>query len=170
MSTASSAQLSAVSRQVDQSRDLNRQQINTLRWEVQKIKSIVERLQGLHGKVDACHLLLKQLIKHNIGQQPISSVDRFREQHSQTPPKSPTSSVSTQSITLHDQDELQFKPDADEHDDASSNCCPGEVPLGWDLELEEEEEFQPDEYELGKAEEEERARKEREEEEEETEL
>lgn len=144
MSTASSAQLSAVSRQIDQSRDLNRQQLNTIRWEVQKIKTIVERLQGLHGKVDECHLLLKQLIKHNIGQQPISSVDRFREQHSQTPPKSPTSSVSTQSITLHDQNELQFKPDA--------------------------EEFNPGEYELGKAEDYELAQKEREKEEEETEL
>ena len=114
MSTASSAQLSAVSRQIDQSRDLNRQLLNTVRWELQKVKAQTERLQGLHGKVDEIHSLLKKISLQQIGIQPLSSVIRFREAHSQTPPKSPTSETGTQ---FNDEDgETDFKPDASEYD------------------------------------------------------
>ena len=119
MSTASSAQLTAVSRQIEQSKDLNRQLLNTIRWEVQKIKSAVERLQGLHGKIDEVHTILKRLEIHTNGIQPLSSIHRFRAQHSQTPPKSPTSEVSTQSINFDFNDEdgtSDFKPDASEYD------------------------------------------------------
>ena len=150
MSTASSQQLSAVSRQIEQSRDLNRQLLNTIRWEVGKVKAAVERLQGLHGKINEVHAILKRLEAHQYGIQPLSSVVRFREHHSQTPPKSPTNTVSTQSINCNFDDEdgeTSFKPDASEVDS--------------------QEEFQPDEYELGQAEDHELAQKEREEEEEE---
>ena len=113
-SVATSAQLSAVSRQIDQQRDTNRQLLNTIRWEQQNIKTQVERLQCLHGKVDEIHKILKQVSIQQIGIQPLSSVVRFREQHSQTPPKSPTNSVSTQ---FNDQDgTTDFKPDASEDD------------------------------------------------------
>lgn len=132
-SVASSAQLSAVSRQIEQTRDLNRQLLNTIRWELNKVKSAVEHLQGLHGKVNQIHGILKRLEAHQHGIQPLSSIHRFREQHSQTPPKSPTSEAGTQ---FNDQDgKTDFKPDASEYGS--------------------EEEFQPGEYELGKAEEEE---------------
>jgi len=117
MSTASSQQLSAVSRQIEQSRDLNRQLLNTIRLDLQKVKAQTERLQGLHGKIDEIHAILKRLEVHQHGFQPLSSIDRFREQHSQTPPKSPTSEASTQSINFdfNDEDgETQFKPDASE--------------------------------------------------------
>ena len=114
MSTASSQQLSAVSRQIEQSRDINRQLLNTIRWEVGKVKAAVERLQGLHGKIDEIHSLLKKISLQQIGIQPLSSVIRFREQHSQTPPKSPTSETGTQ---FNDQDgPAHFKPDASEND------------------------------------------------------
>ncbi len=103
-SVATSAQLSAVSRQIDQQRDTNRQLLNTLRWEVDKI----------NRKIDEIHKILKQLSIQQFGIQPLSSVVRFREQHSQTPPKSPTNSVSTQ---FNDQDgSTDFKPDASEDD------------------------------------------------------
>lgn len=108
-SVASSAQLSAVSRQLEQHRDLNRQLLNTIRWEVNKVKSAVEHLQGLHGKVNEINAILKRLEAHQHGIQPLSSVQRFREQHSQTPPKSPTSEAGTQ---FNDQDgKPDFKPD-----------------------------------------------------------
>lgn len=119
MSTASSAQLTAVSRQIEQSKDLNRQLLNTIRWELQKVKAQTERLQGLHGKIDEVHAILKRLEAHHYGIQPLSSIHRFREQHSQTPPKSPTSEVSTQSINFDFNDEdgtSDFKPDASEYD------------------------------------------------------
>lgn len=112
MSTASSQQLSAVSRQIEQSRDLNRQLLNTIRWELQKVKAQTERLQGLHGKVDEVHAILKRLEAHQYGIQPLSSIHRFREQHSQTPPKSPTSEAGTQ---FNDQDgKPDFKPDEED--------------------------------------------------------
>lgn len=114
MSTASSAQLTAVSRQIEQSKDLNRQLLNTIRWELQKVKAQTERLQGLHGKVDEIHSLLKKISLQQIGIQPLSSVIRFREAHSQTPPKSPTSETGTQ---FNDQDgATDYKPDASEYD------------------------------------------------------
>ena len=114
MATASSAQLTAVSRQIEQSKDLNRQLLNTIRWEQQKIKSQTERLQSLHGKIDEIHSILKKISLQQIGIQPLSSVIRFREQHSQTPPKSPTSETGTQ---FNDQDgPAHFKPDASEND------------------------------------------------------
>ena len=113
-SVATSAQLSAVSRQIDQQRDTNRQLLNTIRWEQQNIKTQVERLQCLHGKVDEIHKILKQVSIQQIGIQPLSSLVRFREQHSQTPPKSPTSEAGTQ---FNDQDgTTDFKPDASEDD------------------------------------------------------
>ena len=114
MSTASSAQLTAVSRQIEQSKDLNRQLLNTIRWELQKVKAQTERLQGLHGKVDEIHKLLRDLSIFQVGIQPLSSIERFREAHSQTPPKSPTSDIGTQ---FNDEDgTTDFKPDASEYD------------------------------------------------------
>ena len=113
-SVASSQQLSAVSRQISQATDTNRQLLNTVRWELQKIKAQTERLQGLHGKVDELHNLLKKISLQQIGIQPLSSVIRFREAHSQTPPKSPTSDAGTQ---FNDQDgTTDYKPDASETD------------------------------------------------------
>lgn len=109
--SASSAQLSAVSRQIDQSRDEHRQLLNTIRWELKKVKAQTERLQGLHGKANEIHSLLRKI---SIGIQPLSSVIRFREAHSQTPPKSPTSETGTQ---FNDQDgATDYKPDASEYD------------------------------------------------------
>jgi len=113
-SVASSQQLSAVSRQVSQATDQHRQLLNTVRWELQKVKAQTERLQGLHGKVDEIHSLLKKISLQQIGIQPLSSVVRFREAHSQTPPKSPTSDAGTQ---FNDQDgTTDYKPDASETD------------------------------------------------------
>ena len=111
---ASSAQLSAVSRQISQVADVHKPLLNTIRWELQKVKDQVERLQCLHGKIDEIHSLLKKISLHQIGIQPLSSVIRFREAHSQTPPKSPTSEAGTQ---FNDQDgATDFKPDASEDD------------------------------------------------------
>ena len=113
-SVASSAQLTAVSRQISQVTEQHRPLLNTIRWELQKVKAQTERLQSLHGKVDELHKLLKQISIQQIGIQPLSSVVRFREQHSQTPPKSPTSEAGTQ---FNDQDgTTDFKPDASETD------------------------------------------------------
>ena len=114
-SPASSAQLSAVSRQISQVADVHKPLLNTIRWELQKVKAQVERLQCLHGKVDEIHALLKKITLQQVGIQPLSSVIRFREAHSQTPPKSPTSEAGTQ---FNDQDgiQLDFKPDASEDD------------------------------------------------------
>ena len=112
-SVASSQQLSAVSRQISQATDQERQLLNTVRWELQKVKAQTERLQGLHGKVDEIHRLLKDLTKFRVSSV-VSSVDRFREAHSQTPPKSPTSDAGTQ---FNDQDgTTDYKPDASETD------------------------------------------------------
>ena len=113
-SPASSAQLSAVSRQISQVADVHKPLLNTIRWELQEVKAQVERLQCLHGKIDEVHSLLKKISLHQIGIQPLSSVIRFREAHSQTPPKSPTSEAGTQ---FNDQDgATNFKPDASEDD------------------------------------------------------
>ena len=113
-SVASSQQLSAVSRQISTLTDTNRQLLNTVRWELQKVKAQTERLQGLHGKVDEIHSLLKKISLQQLGIQPLSSVVRFREAHSQTPPKSPTSDAGTQ---FNDQDgTTDYKPDASETD------------------------------------------------------
>ena len=113
-SVASSQQLSAVSRQISTLTDTNRQLLNTVRWELQKVKAQTERLQGLHGKVDELHNILKKISLQQIGIQPLSSVIRFREAHSQTPPKSPTSDAGTQ---FNDQDgTTDYKPDASETD------------------------------------------------------
>ena len=113
-SVASSQQLSAVSRQVSQATDQHRQLLNTVRWELQKVKAQTERLQGLHGKVDEIHSLLKKISLQQIGIQPLSSVVRFREAHSQPPPKSPTSDAGTQ---FNDKDgTTDYKPDASETD------------------------------------------------------
>lgn len=113
-SPASSAQLSAVSRQISQVTDVHKPLLNTIRWELQKVKLQTERLQGLHGKIDEIHSLLKKITTLQVGIQPLSSVVRFREAHSQTPPKSPTSEAGT---STDDQDgAAHFKPDASEND------------------------------------------------------
>jgi len=113
-SVASSQQLSAVSRQISQVAEVHRPLLNTIRWELQKVKAQTERLQGLHGKIDEIHALLKKISLQQIGIQPLSSVVRFREAHSQTPPKSPTSEAGT---STDDQDgTTDFKPDASSDD------------------------------------------------------
>ncbi len=113
-SVATSQQLSAVSRQISQLPDQHRPLLNTIRWELQKVKAQSDRLQGLHGKIDEIHALLKKISIQQIGIQPLSSIDRFREAHSQTPPKSPTSEAGT---STDDQDgATDFKPDASETD------------------------------------------------------